>query len=54
LGQLHFVGWHPIFVGPQYGTCFKSPFWRLKVWGGAQNFGKFVHSYATCQASAFM
>jgi len=24
--QLHFVWWHPISVGAQYGTCFKSPF----------------------------
>jgi hypothetical protein len=23
-----------ILVGPQYGICFLSPFWRLKFWGG--------------------
>jgi hypothetical protein len=26
---LRVVRWHPIFVGPQYGTCFMSPLQRL-------------------------
>jgi len=24
------VGWRRMFVGPQYGTCLMSPFWRLE------------------------
>jgi hypothetical protein len=31
-----------MFVGPQYGTCFMSPFWHLEFRGGCQIFGKFV------------
>jgi hypothetical protein len=30
---LNFVQWCLIFVGPQYGTCFMSPLWRLECWG---------------------
>ena len=29
-GQLNFVLWLLISAGPQYGTCFMSPFWRLE------------------------
>jgi len=32
LGGWKFASWHLIFVGPQYGTCFMSPFWRLEFW----------------------
>jgi hypothetical protein len=28
----NFVRWHLTFVGPQYGTCFMSPFWHLEFW----------------------
>jgi len=31
LGLLIFVPWRQIFVGPQDGTCFISPFWRLEL-----------------------
>jgi hypothetical protein len=24
-----------IWVGPQYWTCFMSPFWCLELWGGS-------------------
>ena len=41
--RLHFVRWCLIFVDPQYGTCFMSPFWRLEFWGVSDFFGKFVH-----------
>jgi hypothetical protein len=30
---LHFVRWYLVVMGPQYGTCFTSSFWRLKFWG---------------------
>jgi len=26
---------HLSFVGAHYGTCFMSPFWQLKLWGGS-------------------
>jgi hypothetical protein len=26
------VQWRLVFVGPQYGICFMSPFWRLEFW----------------------
>ena len=29
-GQLNFVQWCLIFVGPRYRTCFLSPFWHLE------------------------
>lgn len=31
--RLNFVWWHLVVMGPQYGTCFTSSFWRLKFWG---------------------
>jgi hypothetical protein len=31
--RLKFVRWHLVVMGPQYGTCFTSSFWRLKFWG---------------------
>ena len=34
-GRLNFVRWRPVFVGPQYGTCFTSSIWRLEFSGGA-------------------
>ena len=33
---LQFVRWHEISVGPQYGTCCMSSFWRLTFCGGSQ------------------
>jgi hypothetical protein len=41
-----FCRWLPIFSGPQYGPCFKSPSWRLEFWGGSYIFAKFVHPYS--------
>jgi len=41
--QLNCVQWHVIFVGPQYGTCFMSPFWCLEFWGGLYIFTQFLH-----------
>ena len=32
-GGLNFVRWRRILVGPQYGTCFVSPFWWLEFSG---------------------
>ena len=29
-GLPNFLWWHLILVGPQYGTCFRWPFWRLE------------------------
>jgi hypothetical protein len=29
-GQVNFVRWRLIFVGPQHGICFMSPFWGLE------------------------
>jgi len=34
-GQQNFVRWCFLFVGPRYGTCFLSTFWRQKVCGGS-------------------
>jgi len=34
-GRLNFVRWRPVFVGPQYGTCFTSSIWRLEFSSGA-------------------
>ena len=39
--------WWPliyVFVGPHYGTCFFSPFWRLQFWGASRISEKKVHS----------
>ena len=30
LSRPNCVRWHIVFVGPQYGTCFMSPFWLLE------------------------
>jgi hypothetical protein len=57
-GQLKFVWWHPVFVGPQYGI-FISPFWTLEFLGGLEMFRKFVdlalqhlvYQYRLCQCS---
>jgi len=44
--RLNFVRWRLMLVGPQhYGTCFMSPFWRLKFWGCFPGLGKFVHPF---------
>ena len=32
--QLNSAWWHLISVGPQFETCFMSPFWHLQLWGG--------------------
>jgi hypothetical protein len=40
---LNFVQWRLIFVGPQYGTCFVSPLWRVEFWGASKIYTKFVH-----------
>jgi hypothetical protein len=40
---VRFTG-HSRTVGPQYGTCFISPFWRLEFGRGYKMFGKFVGS----------
>jgi hypothetical protein len=45
--RLHFVPWGPIFVGPQYVSCFKSPFWRLEISGGSWIFGRVLRSCVT-------
>ena len=29
-------------VGPQYGTCFMSTYWRLEIWVDSYTFGQFV------------
>jgi len=34
-GRLHFFRWFEIYVGPQDGSCSRSPFWRLEFWGGS-------------------
>jgi len=36
----NFVRLRPILMGPLYGTCFVSPFWRPEFFGGFQIFGK--------------
>jgi len=36
--QLHFIWWHLIFVGHQYGTC-----WYLEFWSGFKISGNCVH-----------
>jgi hypothetical protein len=46
-GRLYFAPWRLISVHPQYGTCFKSPTWRLEFWGGSYIFVKILHSW-TC------
>jgi hypothetical protein len=46
-GQLNILWWHLIFVGPWYGTCFRSPFCHLEFWSGIKIFGKFVHSWCS-------
>jgi hypothetical protein len=33
-------------VGPQYGKCFVSPFWRQQFDGGLYIFGKFVEPWS--------
>ena len=42
---LCFLQWHLIFVDPQYGTSFVSPFWSLQFWGGFKILGKYVHPW---------
>lgn len=44
-GQLNFVWWHQIFMGPWYENYFLASFRRLEIWGGFYVFGKFVHLY---------
>jgi hypothetical protein len=39
-GPLNFLVWGQIFVGPQYGTCFISHFWGLKILSWFQDFWK--------------
>ena len=29
--RINILRWHLTFVGPQYGTCFMLPFWRLEI-----------------------
>ena len=48
--RLNFVPWRLKSVNPQYGTCFISPSWRLKFWGGSKIFRKSVHSRSKTMA----
>lgn len=41
--QVNFVGWRLIFVIPQVGICFMSPFWYLEFGGNVSICGKSVH-----------
>jgi hypothetical protein len=34
------VDWRLVFVGPQFGNCFMSPFWRPEFWTGFLAFWK--------------
>ena len=51
LGGVNFVRWPQIFVGPQYGTCFKSPFRRLEIRGFLVIFIKSAHSCFSFQSA---
>ena len=42
-GRLNFVLWDLVSASSQYGTCFKSPFWRLEYLRGLRIFGKLVN-----------
>ena len=33
---------HFRILGPEYGTCITSPFWRLDFGGALQAFGEYV------------
>ena len=37
-GRLNFAWWRLIVVGPRFGPCSISPFWRLEFWGGTKIF----------------
>jgi hypothetical protein len=39
----NFLRWRLIFVDPQCGTCFMSPFWRLESSGGVCIFKHLVY-----------
>ena len=41
--RLQFVWWRLIFVGPQYGSWFMSPFTASRIWRRLLNFWKFIH-----------
>ena len=42
-GQLTFVPWHLIFVGPRCETCLMLSFWHLEFWDDCGIFVKFVY-----------
>jgi hypothetical protein len=57
---LNVAQWHLLVIGPQCGTCYISPFWRLEFWRSAYTFEKFVHpcykissSYSAKAAGSF-
>jgi hypothetical protein len=45
--RLHFVLWGPVFVGAQYVSFFKSPFWRLEISGSTWIFGRVLRPCVT-------
>jgi hypothetical protein len=59
-GQLNFVPWHLIFVGPQCETCLMLSFWHLEFCDDCGIFGKVVYpcldsfpASAVCHPLAF-
>jgi len=43
--QLNILECCLVFVDPQYGTCFLSPFRRLELWGDSQIYEQLVHPW---------